>query len=549
MSSKHQISSNNEIDLQSNSRFDSAHRDSQTERSRSLNKKETGKSNRFKYLILGGFIITKFIVQYFAINPVYELHRDEFLHLDLGKHLAWGYVSVPPVIGGLSWIILLLGNSVFWMKFFPALLGALVIWVVWKIVEELNGGLFALILASLSILFSVFVRINTLYQPNSLDFLCWTLLFYTLLKYFKTYENKWLYITAVVFAVGFLNKYNIGFLVLGLVPALLLSRQRGLFKNKHLWLAALLALVLVLPNIIWQIRNGLPVVHHLETLAATQLVNVKRTDFLVEQLYFFIGSVWVILLAFLSFFTYQPHKKYRVFFYAFLFTMAVFTYLKAKNYYAIGLYPVFIAFGTVYTEKLLLQGWVKYLRFPALLLPVVVFIPLSPMMLPVLSPQQIQQKKALFDKYGVNRWEDGKLHNLPQDYADMLGWKELAHLVDSTFTLIDDKEHTIIHCDNYGEAGAINFYSKQPYTEAYSMSADYIHWYPLNKFEIVNVILVQDRNDDDPERKREQKFFKEVKLIGKITNPYAREEGASVYLLRGAKVSINAVLQEEIDSR
>lgn len=502
-----------------------------------------------KHFVLIGFILLKFVLQYFAINPVYELHRDEFLHLDLGKHLAWGYVSVPPVTGVFSYIILLLGNSVFWVKFFPALIGALVIWVVWKIVEELNGGLFALVLASVSVLFSVFVRINTLYQPNSLDFLCWTLLFYTLLKYFKTQENRWLYFTAVVFAIGFLNKYNIGFLVLGLVLALLLSRQRVIFKNKHLWLAALLALVMVLPNIIWQIRNGLPVVRHLETLAATQLVNVKRTDFLVEQLYFFIGSVWVILLAFLSFFTYQPHKKYRVFFYTFLFTMAVFTYLKAKNYYSIGLYPVFLAFGAVYTEKLLSHGWIKYLRFPALLLPVVLFIPLSPMMLPVLSPQQIQQKKALFDKYGANRWEDGKLHNLPQDYADMQGWKELAHLVDSTFTLIDDKEHTIIHCDNYGEAGAINFYSKQPYTEALSMNADYIHWYPLEQFEIVNVILVQVKSDDDPERKRERKFFKEVRRIGKITNPYAREEGTCVYLLKGAKVSINNILREEIDSR
>jgi hypothetical protein len=138
---------------------------------------------------------------------------------------------------------------------------------------------------------------------------------------------------------------------------------------------------------------------------------------------------------------------------------------------------------------------------------------------------------------------------VPQDYADMLGWKELAHLVDSTFTLIDDKEHTIIHCDNYGEAGAINFYSKQPYTKALSMNADYIHWYPLDKFEIKNVILVQDKSDDDPERKRERAFFEEVKLIGKITNKNAREEGTSVYLLHGAKVSINDILREEINNR
>jgi len=83
---------------------------------------------------------------YFAINPVYELHRDEFLHLDLGKHLAWGYATVYPVTAWISWIIDHLGNSVFRVKFFPALFGALTMVVVWKTVKLLNGGTFALIL-------------------------------------------------------------------------------------------------------------------------------------------------------------------------------------------------------------------------------------------------------------------------------------------------------------------------------------------------------------------------------------------------------------------
>jgi len=501
-----------------------------------------------KYILLA-FIALKFVLQYFAINPVYELHRDEYLHLDLGKHLAWGYTSVPPLTGLFSSLILALGNSIFWVKFFPALFGALVIWVVWKMVEELNGGLFAQILAATDILFSVFLRVNTLYQPNSVDFLCWTLLFFTLLKYFKTNENRWLYYTAVVLAIGLLNKYNIGFLLLGIVPAILLTPQRSVFKSKHFWLAALLAFVLVLPNIIWQIINGLPVVTHMQTLERTQLVNVSRIGFLIDQFMFFPGALLVILLGFLSFFTYRPHKNYRLFFFAFLFTMAIFTYLRAKNYYSIGIYPAFVAFGAVYIEHLLSRGWLRYFRVPAVLIPVLIFIPIVPIMLPLYSPGKIVEKKELFSKYGVNRWEDGKIHDIPQDYADMLGWKELAQLVDSAFTLVDDKKHTIIHCDNYGQAGAINYYSTQNYTEALSMNADYIFWYPLDDFEIENVILVQVSTDDDPERTREQAFFDEISLIGKIKNPYAREVGTSVYLLKGAKVSINNILREEIESR
>jgi len=502
---------------------------------------------RRKNIVLFAVVAIKFALQIFAIDPVYELHRDEFLHLDLGKHLAWGYLSVPPVTGVISFVIRLLGNSVFWVKFFPALFGALTMVIVWKTVEELKGGWFALLLASSGMLFSVFVRINTLYQPNSLDFLMWTILLYVLLKYMNTENNKWLYTAGVAFAIGFLNKYNIAFLLAGLFPAILLSPQRKVFTNKHFYFAAAISFLLVLPNLIWQYRNDFPVVHHMRTLAATQLVNVDRWGFLLDQALFFTGSIFVLIAAMVAFFAYKPFRKYRIFFFTFLFTLVLFVYLKAKSYYSIGLYPVFLAIGAVYLEDLLKTGWLRYFRIPLILLPVLIYGPLLRIALPFMSPEEIMQKKDRFDQFGLTRWEDGQLHDIPQDYADMQGWKELAAIVDSAFTLVDDKTRTLIHCDNYGQAGAINFYAKQKYSEAYTMNADYINWYPLDKFEIVNVILVKERFDDDSERKRETAFFEHVSRVGEIKNKYARENGTSVYLLEKAKVSVNKVLQEEID--
>ena len=165
-----------------------------------------------KNYILITLIIIKFVLQYYAIDSGYELHRDEYLHLDLGNHLAFGYTSVPPITGLISLVIKYLGNSVFWIKFLPALFGTLIIYLVWKTIEELNGGLFALIVGTTGVLFSVFVRINMLYQPNSLDFLMWTLVLYLVIKYLKTENNKWLYFCAIAFALGLLNKYNFAFL-------------------------------------------------------------------------------------------------------------------------------------------------------------------------------------------------------------------------------------------------------------------------------------------------------------------------------------------------
>ena len=144
-----------------------------------------------RYLVLGMFVLVKLLLGYLLVNPSYELHRDEFLHLDQGKHLAWGYVSVPPFTSWVSWIILQLGNTVFWVKFFPSLFGALTLILVWKTIESLNGKRFALVLGATAVTFSVILRINLLYQPNSFDILSWTCCYYILFRHIQTGNNKW----------------------------------------------------------------------------------------------------------------------------------------------------------------------------------------------------------------------------------------------------------------------------------------------------------------------------------------------------------------------
>lgn len=289
-----------------------------------------------KSLVLLFFIVVKFVIQYSLISPQYDLQRDEFLHLDQANHLAWGYLSVPPVTSWISYIIKLLGDSVFWIRFFPALFGAMTIWVVWKTIEELKGNLFALILGATCITFSVLFRLNMLFQPNSLDVLCWTTMFYLIIKYLSTNKTKWLYWLAITFAIGFLNKYNIIFLILGLIPAILLSPERKILFNKHFYCAALLALILIAPNLIWQYNNDFPVFHHMEILSKTQLVNVNRWSFIRSQLLFFPGTFIVCIFGFYALLGFQEFKKYRLFFWLFFITSEFFSSSKPKIIMQLG---------------------------------------------------------------------------------------------------------------------------------------------------------------------------------------------------------------------
>ncbi len=498
-----------------------------------------------KTILLIGFIIAKFVLQYVLVNPEYELQRDEFLHLDQAHHLAWGYISVPPVTSWISCIILYLGNSLFWIRFFPALFGALTIIVVWKAIEALKGDMFALALGASCVLFSALLRLNILYQPNSLDALCWVSFCFILIKYCNTESSKWFYIGMAVLALGFLNKYNIAFLVAGLFPALLLARQ-SVFKNKHFYFSILFFLILIFPNLVWQYQNNFPVYHHMQILAKTQLVNVNRWDFLKEQLYFFIGSLFVIFAGFYALLFYPPFKKYRFFFWALCFTLMIFTWLKAKSYYAMGLYPVYIAFGAVYLETLLKSGWKKYLQPVAILIPVLFFIPMYRIMFPNKSPDYILNHPGLYKKYGLLRWEDGKDHALPQDYADMVGWKEMAHKTDSVYARLPAQEHTLVLCDNYGQAGAINYYTKNKNMTAVSFSADYIDWFQLDR-KYVNLIRIKTLESEDNELKETSPYFEKAYIADSITNTFAREFGTTIFVFEKAKTDINERIIKEIE--
>ena len=497
-------------------------------------------------LILIGLILLKFIIQYQLISPTYELQRDEFLHLDQANHLAWGYLSVPPLTSWTSYLIKITGNSEFWIKFFPALYGALTILIVWKTIEALKGNLFALVFGSCCIMFSVLFRLNGLYQPNSLDVLCWTSIYYLIIRYLNSQQSKWLIYIAVVFAIGFLNKYNIVFLILGLVPALALVPERKIFAERKLYHCLLIAVLIILPNLIWQYQNNFPVFSHFKELQATQLVHVNRWSFVRSQFLFFFGTFPVLIFSLYALLKYPAFKPYRLFFWSFFSTIGIFLLLRAKDYYAIGIYPIYFAFGAIYISSLLENNTGKILKPILITLTVILFLPIYNIAFPNRNPSYFVEHPEKYRKYGMLTWEDGEEHPLPQDFADMLGWKELARKVDSVYRQIPQPQNTLVLCDNYGQAGAINYYSKLG-IRAVSFNADYINWFDLSK-KYRNLIRVKNRWERETELKTTSPFFTQSMVADSITNSYAREHGTMIFSFINAKININERVSNEVES-
>lgn len=497
-----------------------------------------------KYWILLTLVAVKMGLQLMVVNPVYELHRDEFLHLDLANHLSFGYISVPPLISWFGFLIKILGGDVFWVRFFPALFGAITLIVIWLIVEELKGGLLSGILVSSVFILSVYSRINILFQPNSFDILAWTCVFYFLIKFIKDDRPLWLFLMMIFFVLGFYNKYNILFLLIGLFIAFLATDLRKILFNKYLYFALGIGFILLLPNILWQFNHQFPVIHHMRVLRETQLSNVSRIGFLKDQLLLLSFGGPLIIAAFIGFKKDQFLHQFRVIGLTFFIVIVIFTILRAKGYYTLGLYPALLAFGAVFLEKYLFKKF-------AIVAPLYIglnlffFIGIAKFIFPVLSPAEIAQNKQQFERMGLLKWEDGKNHNMPQDFADMLGWKEMASKALIAYNTLPDstKRETLVFCDNYGQTGALNFYNRGKMAQACSFSNDYLFWIP-NNLKINNVLLIGKPPDENI-----QKLFRHFSKMAVVENPDAREKGTSVFLLSGATNEFEKFFMQEVERR
>ena len=280
---------------------------------------------------LSFFVLLKLALPFILINPVYELHRDEYLHLDQARHMAWGFQSVPPLTSVFAYLIMLLGGGVFWVRLITASIGAATLIFTWKIVGELKGGVYARGLSAVALLCCAIARLDLLFQPNAFDILSWTAVYFFLLKYLHTGKVRFIYFVALAFAIGFLNKYSIVFLLAGLIPALAISNQRKIFSNKHLYYSALMALLIVMPNLIWQYQNDFPVVRHMKELSITQLDKINRLDFLKEQLLYYIGILFILIAACVGIIRHRPFRNHRWVVLSFMFTLALFTWFRAKD--------------------------------------------------------------------------------------------------------------------------------------------------------------------------------------------------------------------------
>ncbi|MGI4833459.1 MAG: glycosyltransferase family 39 protein [Janthinobacterium lividum] len=478
----------------------------------------------------------------------YELHRDEYLYLDYGRHLAWGYLEVPPLTALQSWVTLGLGGGFFLVKMWPLLWGSLTVYAVVQLARRLDGGPWAQVLAGVCYLCTAYGRLNLLFQPNSFEVFSFTLSTYLLVRHAQPDGRpRHLYGLGLLLGLGVLNKYTTFFFGAAVLGALLLTAPRTL-RQAAFWRAAGLGLLVAAPTLAWQVAHGLPFRHHMALLHESQLVHVSAAGFWQAQGLLCSAALLVWAPGLVAALLGRPVRAARVAGWVWVLGLGLLTALHGKDYYALGYYPALFAVGAVWWQARLAGASAGAYAGRALLLlvPVLLLAPVAVVLYPVLPPAAMQRlcQAGFYRNLGVARWEDGRQHPLPQDYADMLGWQELGDKVYQAYQALPaaTRANTLIKCDNYGQAGAINYYNRgRDLPAATSFNGSYLHWFPrVQPWQ--QALLVGEGSPDHL-----KPYFRELRRVGEIANPYARERGTTIYLGLGPSPVLLALAQAERD--
>jgi hypothetical protein len=483
-----------------------------------------------------------------ATSTRYDYFRDALYYLACADHLAFGYVDLPPLFPFIAWIARhTLGTSLPALIFWPALAGAARIVLVAGFAREHGAKRFGIALAAtLAATPPVWWVIDHQFAMNSFELLFWTGCAYAILRIINTQNPKlWLAFGAIA-GLGLENKYSIAVFAFALLFGVLLTQQRRLLFTPWLFAGGAVALLIFLPNLIWNIQHHWPFLELMHNIRVTgKDIAYPPLAYLTQQIVMMNPFSFPFWLAGLLFYLFScAAKTYRNFGWAFLITLAFFLISHGKDYYSAPAYPILFAAGAVATERLLSRPVEQPSKWRAVLKPVcfawlVVGVGLLlPIVLPVLPLDGLVRylSHSPLRPKPTERSFVGTI--LPQFYADELPWREQVAAVARVYHSLspDEQAKTAIFCDNYGQAGAIDFFGpRYGLPKALSGHQNYFLWGPRNYTGEI-VIVVGTPESDVGEK------FASVEVAATVNVPYAYfYETRPILLCRGLKENLQTL--------
>lgn len=485
-------------------------------------------------LVLGGLTLLVHLI----FNAGYGIFRDELYFIVCGQRLAWGYVDQPPLIPMLAaWSYALAGDWLVGFRLIPALALSATVAMTAEFVRAAGGGRYAQWLAGLCVALSgFFLAIGLLFTTDNFQPLCWLACAWVLVRLEQTRDERWWLAFGAVVGFGLLSKYMIAFYVVALAIGLLATKLRASLLKPWVYAGAALAVVIVLPNILWQQSHGWPFIELGEAGANGKNTALSPLEYFVQQLILigplaapvWLSGLWIGLRK-------PDFAVFRALPIAYVLLFALFVADHGKAYYLASIYPVLLAMGAIAIERWMANAAARGAALAAIAITGAVTAPLA---IPVMPEEAFIRYSAALG-FTPSVGENLKQGKLPQVFADMHGWPEMAAKIAKVYWSLppQDRAKAVFAGSNYGEAAAIDIYGRRlGLPPAISGHNNYWIWGPQGHDGSVVIEI-------GGTREKHLQLFRSVEFAGWIESSYAMpyETHQPIWIERGLKFPIKEV--------
>ena len=414
-------------------------------------------------LLSGGLAVFLLI-----LSPRYGPHRDEMYFMTAGQHLAWGYVDQPAFTPLLARVVSeIFGNALVGWRLPSAVAAGVAVLLTGLLARRMGGDRPAQLLAAAAMAVSAILLIlGHMLSTATFDLLFWTLISFLVVRQLQGADPRGWLLVGLVTGIALHNKTLVAALVAAVLIGLLAVGPRTVLRSVWLWAGAGLALLVWLPNLLWQADHGWPQLTLARAIAGGSSGSSQPWWLFLPMQLVLVSPVLVAmwLPGLVRLWRATELRPVRCFAVAYVLLALVFLVSGGKPYYLAGLYPVLLAAGAPAVVGWLrkragARGWVVGGLGLSLLVNAVLMLPVLPVRALAVTP----------------------IVDINYDAGETVGWPAFAATVADVYATLPPAERAraVVVTQNYGQAGAIDRYgSALGLPRAYSGHNAYFDWGP-----------------------------------------------------------------------
>jgi 4-amino-4-deoxy-L-arabinose transferase-like glycosyltransferase len=365
-----------------------------------------------------------------AFSNGYGFERDELYFSMLRP--AWGYVDQPPLVPVISHALTSLVGGSPWLLRVPATLCAAgLVLLTALLARELGGGAKSQAWAAWGMATTAAALVfGHVFLTSTPDLVFWPAVCLCVLRAERRGQPRWWLVAGAVAGAATYNKLLVGVLLAGLALGYALVGPRRRLLSPYVWGGAGLALLIGLPNVLYQVLNGWPELDMGRALSDHNAGDVRVSMW--ELLVLLLGPPMVVIWA-AGLRALARDRRLRCFVVAFA-LLLVFTFVSGTQaYYPMFFLPLPFAAGIVAMERHLARVWGALFAVNGLV-SVVLGLPVVPVASVGSTP----------------------IPDTNQTVQDSIGWPTYARQVGTVYAALPDRRSAVVYASNYGEAGAVH---------------------------------------------------------------------------------------------